>query len=151
MRVVTICGRLLSEGSDYLRAATIRGQCIYSFGKPTDINDGWISTSKCSNDCQQFEQPFSPAVNRGNGSCITNSPSASLVAHVCSVYTSRSYYLRMVFISLRASNCTATIQGLCDYSKKYGMKGMYMYTISKLSIYSGFSDLCNSRVKSLKP
>ena len=107
---------------------------------------------QCSNDCQQFVQPLSPAVSRGNGSCNTNSPSASLVAHVC------------VLCILAA----ATIRGWClfhlelptvqlpfkggDYSKKYGMKDMY--TISKLSIsptYSGFSDLCNSRVKSLKP
>ena len=87
---------------------------------------------QCSNNCQQFEQPLSLAVSRGNGLCITNSPSASLVAHVC------------VLCILAA----ATIRGWCLFHlelpivqlpfkgggrlKKYGMKDMY--TISKHSI-----------------
>ena len=112
---------------------------MYIFlGKPTDINDGWIRYICTSNaattvrHCQQFVQPLSPAVSCGNGSCITNSPSASLVAHMC------------VLCILAA----ATIQGWCifhlelpivqlpfkggDCSEKYGMKDVY--TISKLSI-----------------
>ena len=46
-----------------------------------------------------------------------NSPSASLVtvitndSQMCATYTSRSYYSRVVFISLRASDCAATIRG----------------------------------------
>ena len=31
--------------------------------------------------------------------------------YVYAVYTSHSYYLRVVFILLRASNCAATIRG----------------------------------------
>ena len=77
-------------------------------------------------------QPFSTAVSRGNELHITNSPSASslifvrnysrMCVHVAC--TSRCYYSRVAFISLRASECAATIQGqwLFEggiYSKKY--------------------------------
>ena len=47
-RVATIPGWLLFEGGYYSRVATIRGWLlfkggVYLFGKPGDINDGWIS------------------------------------------------------------------------------------------------------------
>ena len=74
---------------------------------------------------QLFAQPLSPAVSRGNESYYTNSPSASLVT-VVRKYSSCSYYLRAAFISLRASDCAATIQGqrLFEagvYSKQYSI------------------------------
>ena len=47
----------------------------------------------------------------------TNSSSASPLtivlnySHMCPAYTSRGYYSRAAFISLRASDCAATIRG----------------------------------------
>ena len=112
---------------------------IYFFA---DINDGWIryvrvillKTATTVRHYQLFAQPLSPAVSRGNESYYTNSPSASLVtvvrkysqASACAAYSSCSYYLRAAFISLRASDCAATIQGqrLFEagvYSKQYSI------------------------------
>ena len=70
--------------------------------------------------CPQYAQPRSPAVSHGNDWYNTNSPSASVVTILrnCShthvrvpAYTGHGYYSRVVFISLRASDCAATIRG----------------------------------------
>jgi len=44
-----------------------------------------------------------------NESYYTNSPSLSPMTVTCATYGNRSYYLRVAFISLRASDCAATI------------------------------------------
>ena len=73
--------------------------------------------------CQWYTQPLSPAVCRWNESYNTKSLSASPVTVVrnysytcvCAAYTNRGYYLRASFILLRASNCTTTIWGRCQF------------------------------------
>ena len=66
--------------------------------------------------CQQYVEPLSPAVNRGNDLHNTNSPSASVVTAVrndlhmcpCTAFNSRVYYSRAAFISFKSF-------GLCGY------------------------------------
>ena len=77
---------------------------------------------------------LSSAVSRGNELYNMNSTSASLVTIVrnyshcvpCAAYSNCGYYLRAAFISLRPSDCAATIQGqqLFEggiYLNKYGI------------------------------
>ena len=92
---------------------------VYFFGKSGDINNSWIRHVRAvivARHCQQYVQPLSPAVSRCNDSYNTNSPSASVVtiirnhSHMCAraAFTSRSYYLRVAFISFKSF-------GLCGY------------------------------------
>ena len=92
---------------------------VYFFGKPGDINNSWIRHVRAvivARHCQQYVQPLSLAVSRCNDSYNTNSPSASVVtiirnhSHMCAraAFTSRSYYLRVAFISFKSF-------GLCGY------------------------------------
>ena len=109
---------LLFEGGYYLRAAFIS---LGSRRIATTIGIGLHAGNTDRHDrCwQQYAQPLSPAVSRGNESQNTNRPRDSSVsvdgnyqyAHSCTAHTSRGYYLRVAFISLRAPNCAATIGG----------------------------------------
>ena len=93
---------------------------IYFLGNPTDINDSSIRHVRAIQlrllGTVSSTHSLSVLLSAVETSRTTKQPSASLVTVVrdysqsCSVYTSHGYYLRAVFISLRASNCAATIQ-----------------------------------------
>ena len=102
------------------RAATIRGRCLFLWkaGRHQRQLDKVrkSATVMVARHCQEYAQPLSPAVSRGNGSYNTNSPSASVVtiirnhSHTCAcvAFTSRGYYSRTAFISFKSF-------GLCSY------------------------------------
>ena len=86
-------------------AATIRGQRLFLWKALRHQRQLDKVTVTVARRCQKYAQPLSPAVSHGNDSYNTNSPSASVVtirnhSHTCApaVFTSRGYYLRVVFI-----------------------------------------------------
>ena len=113
---------LLVLCSYYLRTATIQGWCLFLWKAQRHqrqldkvCTSETVTVTRC---CQQYAQPVSPAVSRGNNSYKTNSPSASVVtivrnhlhtcACVCAAFISCGYYSRVVFISFKSF-------GLCGY------------------------------------
>ena len=140
LRAATIWGRLQFKGGDYLRVATIRGQCIYSFGKPTDINDSWIRYIRTSNaamtvrHCQRSLHSPSVLLSGVEMGRALQTPLALVWLHMCVFCV---YYPLLfeggVHFTLDFPIVQLPFKG-GDYSKKYmyGMKDMY--TISKLSI-----------------
>ena len=135
--------RLLFEGS------------IYSLGKPTDINDSRIRHVQVIQwqllDAVSSTHSLTVLLLNVETSHTTQTAlalaqwSSSEIICIC-VYSSRSYYSRAVFISLRASDCAATIwrqwqfEG-SDYLKKYGIHNM-KWTLTLTYLY-GF--LCQSK------
>ena len=126
---------------------------IYSLGKPTDINDSRIRH------VQVIQWQLLDAVSSTHSLTVLlldvetshTTQTALVLAQwlsseiicIC-VHSSRRYYSRAVFISLRASDCAATIRWQwqfegTDYLKKYGIHNM-KWTLTLTYLY-GF--LCH--------
>ena len=117
-RVATIGGWLLFEGGYYSRVATIRGWLLYEGGYYSRVATirGWLLfeggyIARC---CQWYTEPLSPGVNCGTTRTIRIVPVGNRrqkYSHTCAcaMSTSRGYYLRVVFISLKASERAVTI------------------------------------------
>ena len=99
---------------------------VYFFGKPADVNDGWIRYVRAVQWHIQHKQP-----SASQGTIVRNDSHMC----VCAAYTSHSYYSRVVFISLKASDCVATIRGwrLFEYGSFDSVLDRWLLSQNKLT------------------
>ena len=111
--------RLLFEGS------------VYFFGKPTDINNGWIRYVRVIQwwlldavSCKLSLSVLLPAVEMSHTTRTCSSPMTVIRSYshtcVCAAFCTCDYYSKVAFISLRAPDLCALFEGGV-YSKKYGI------------------------------